>query len=80
MAAERGIGIKVNARTPFTRVALDALAKAAETTRPVSCAVTRSDFVGSKLGELFSEFRVGDIFMEASAEAPRVKLAAIGTA
>jgi len=77
MQGERGIGIKVNARAPFTRLAREALGTARDDGQPVGRSLNRNDFLGSTLGEFFSEFRVRGIFMEASARADRIKLAAV---
>jgi Zn-dependent peptidase ImmA (M78 family) len=77
MPGERGIGIKVNARAPFTRFARQALGSAQAEGQPVGRTLDRNDFLGSTLGEFFSEFRVREIFMEASAKADQIKLTAV---
>ena len=73
---EKGRRTRVNTRARFSSIAMTALEVARQSSMPERLVLTRDDFVGSRLGELFSELAVRKIFMETSASVDQIKLAA----
>jgi len=74
---EKGRRSSLSRRIPFFAIAHEAFATARERAGPVQLIVGREDFVGSKLGELFSELEVRSIAIEAYNQTGNVKLAAL---
>ena len=73
---EKGIGTLVSTRTAFSKIAYGAIEIAKQESLCESRTVDRADFVGSRLGELFSDLGVKEIFLEASMRREQIKLSA----
>ena len=74
---DKGRGRKIDARSSVSTKALAALGKAQEANRPVTIRLSRDDFVGCRLGELFSELAVQEIVARTDLVGSALKLAAV---
>lgn len=72
---EKGRGILVSTRTKFSQFAFEAMDIAQRESLKEARILSRTDFLGSTLGELFSDLGVKEIFAEASATVGQVKIA-----
>lgn len=71
---EKGKGILVSTRSQFSKIAFESMRIAKEESLTESRSLHRTDFIGSTLGELFSDLGVKEIFVEASTRTQQVKI------
>jgi Zn-dependent peptidase ImmA (M78 family) len=74
---EKGRGRKIDSRTSFGIKARDALEEAKTRNSCVALECSRDDFLGTRLGELFSELAVERVFLKADRKGASLALAAV---